>query len=1286
MTAPVTASASGASSTASPTPPISWGESVARHLLDERACPVCHAALEGGCCPRCGSDLRGTVGIAVWESSLAAATALRAREELLHRVPVVGHAPVVHHASTGAAPPSASASASPSASARPASARPASSPPEPPRDAGDHGGQPDPQGSATLQSVLATAGAGLFAVAAIVFTYFNPDLADRALRSVIVGLITLLFLGGGWLLSRRGLKFSAEAVGGLGLVFAGLDIHAVAQLAAPGVDPWLTSAVATAAAGGVMLWAGARRGIRIWQWTAVVAIALVPAMLGAAGDAPPAEALGAIGVAFAGAALVERLRLPRVEVVTLTVVQLIASLSALVLAWSPGPADALSSLLATSAMLVLIAVHAVVAARRMLARLWAFGAGGVASVALVIAVYAVTGHGVVENAGPLGGDGPFEGFVSFAVVPASAALALVLIGALVPLPKAVPRAMVAAGSLVVLAGPALLVLAPSALTGLSTVREFLRVNDEVGAVGMPGWGLPVGLLAMCAGLAAFSALARRRDGIGRFANPTALLSLCFGALAVLVVGCGPLLVLPAAIAVLTLPVIVLAGALWILPTLLEGRGLRLVALIAAHLSLVAAAMIAWREPAVVPLAGAGTLVALAALVAVLPQRRRFFYVGAGFGYALVLVSTALGLVGVEGVAQLSLTVSVGLIVAIVATYLRSVGARAWQAVLVVSAVPFGIGVLQVVVERSGWTALSTGLMFVLALSLMLTRRPGLTLAVRTAAAAMLVPTLAVMIVCLGAQLLASSGSPVVLPIIAILVALVLPSTSIIRDSLQRRGQGAASADAARIAIEASALLTGAIATALAVARDAAGLGTSFLVLLILGMGAAAQALFAGRRYAWGVAGVAFTGALWCVWGIAGVDVLEAYLLPPTLGAALVAVLLALRGRRVTALYAAGLLVAIGPIVALVAVIEPDPAGQGFTGQGSVVQGTVTWRVIALLAAACILLALEFVVRRARGRMRRLRALRIPTLIAAALAATVGAVQGIRLGLGWDHPTLHGTGLFLTCLGVSAVGAVVLALAAHGIRRAAPADSALRRSRWLGAPAAFALALGVWFAIERDWFSIWAMWALMLAYLVAVVVTTIRLLRGSTTLPPVWFLFAIAFVTAVVAWSPRDLRVEWFSLPLGAFLLLAGILAMRGSAELDDSARADRRATIDGWPARWSGSWALLAPGLVTMMSASIVSTFTDPLTWRAILVMVLALAAILVGSRGRLAAPFLIGLVVLPIENVFVFSVQIGRGIESMPWWITLAVMGAVLLIIAVTAERRTGESGSVAARIRDLR
>jgi hypothetical protein len=104
-----------------------------------------------------------------------------------------------------------------------------------------------------------------------------------------------------------------------------------------------------------------------------------------------------------------------------------------------------------------------------------------------------------------------------------------------------------------------------------------------------------------------------------------------------------------------------------------------------------------------------------------------------------------------------------------------------------------------------------------------------------------------------------------------------------------------------------------------------------------------------------------------------------------------------------------------------------------------------------------------------------------------------------------------------------------------------------------------------------------------------------------------------------------------------------------------------------------------------MLAASIVSTFTDPLTGRAILVIVIALVAILVGSSRKLAAPFLIGIVVLPIENVFVFLVQIGRGIESMPWWITLAVVGAVLLIIAVTYERRAGEENSITARLRDL-
>ncbi|WP_311244652.1 SCO7613 C-terminal domain-containing membrane protein [Microbacterium sp. WCS2018Hpa-23] len=1245
--------------------PTTWGEVLALQLLDHTSCPVCRGMLDGGCCARCGADLRGPMGTEVWEASLAAAAAIRARDETLTRVPLVSGPAASTGAATGA-PAFVSASASVSV-AVPDTAHAAvsaeSQPPPPPPGAGSSAKPPaSPQSSATLQSVLATAGAGLFAVAAIVFTYFNPDLADRALRSVIVGLITLLFLGGAWLLSRRGLRFSAEAVGGLGLVFAGLDVHAVAQLAAPGVDPWLTAAVVSAVAAIVMLGAGTQRGIRVWQWTATVTLALTPAMLGAAGATSLSGVAGAIGVAFAAAVIIEFLRPPNVERVTLVAVQLIATASALVLVWRIDLASETASLLAMSGMLALIAVHAVIAARRMLGGLWAYVAGAAGSAAIVLVVYAIPGIRELSISW------------YFAIIPAVAAVALVLIGAVVPLPARVPRGQVAGGALSVLAVPALALLADAVITGGTTMTGFLRQNDGVDAFGLAGWGTPAGLAAVCVGLAAFGRLARDRDGLRALSVPAARVSLASGALAVLVLGCSGLLVLPAAIAVLTSAVVAVAVVMARAPQRTAGRGIVPLLLIGAYLALVASVIVAWRDASAVPLAGLATLIALGSVAAVRPARRRFISVGAGFAYGLILIATALAEGGVGSIAQLCLTASAGLLVAISATYLPRIGARSWQAILVVSAVPFGIGVLQVVEERSGWTALSTGLMFVLALTLLLTRRPGLTRLVRTAAAGMLVPTLAVVVVCLGAQLLASSGSPVALPIVAVLVALALAASSSIRGVLVARGHAPATADAARIAIESSALLTGLIATGLSVGREAAGLGTALIVLLVIGIGGVAAALFAGRRYAWGVAGAAFTGALWCVWGIAGVDLLEAYLLPPSLGAALVAVLVTVRGGRATALFAAGMLVAIGPILALVALIEPDAVGQ--TG--------VSWRVGGLLAGAGVLLALDALVGRAQpgSRLHRLRELRIPTLIAAGLAAVVGPLQGIRIGLGWDFAQLQGLGLFVACLGVSAVGALVLALVARALRASAGVDSALRRTRWLGAPAALALAAGTWTAIERDWFSIWPMWMLMLGYLIATVVTARSVSVRATTAPPVWFLFAIAFVTAVVAWSPRDLRVEWFSLPLGAFLLVAGALAMRRT----DGASAGERGTLNSWPARWSGSWALLTPGIVTMMIASIVSTFTDPLTWRAILVMVLALAAILIGSRNRLAAPFLLGLIVLPIENVFVFSVQIGRGVESMPWWITLAVMGAVLLIIAVTAERRTGEGGGVAARMRDLR
>ena len=98
-----------------------------------------------------------------------------------------------------------------------------------------------------------------------------------------------------------------------------------------------------------------------------------------------------------------------------------------------------------------------------------------------------------------------------------------------------------------------------------------------------------------------------------------------------------------------------------------------------------------------------------------------------------------------------------------------------------------------------------------------------------------------------------------------------------------------------------------------------------------------------------------------------------------------------------------------------------------------------------------------------------------------------------------------------------------AVAAGAIHAGAPARSRLARTSWLLAPALAYVAIAGWTSIERDWFTIWAMWALMLVYLVAVVAIARRRSIRPTSLPPVWFVFALAFITAIQHLAPLPLR-------------------------------------------------------------------------------------------------------------------------------------------------------------------
>ncbi|MDR2999441.1 MAG: hypothetical protein LBU78_15105, partial [Microbacterium sp.] len=1199
---------------------IDWTEQAAAHLLDAKTCPVCASAhLIEGVCPRCAVDLTGQTGVDLWAASVEAARVLHIRANLQRRALLTGRpaqvrtpAQLLQAGGAQAAAPTAARvpDAAAVAMVAPVAVAPAPAPAPSPVPAGPPvqlfppTAGPAANPGASLQSVLATAGAGLFAVAAIVFTFFNPDLADRTVRSIIIGLVTLVFLGGAWLLARRRLQSSAEAVGGLGLVFVGLDVQAVAGIAHTDAGAWASGAIATAVAGGLMLAAALRARIRIWLWASLLGLAVVPVMLGFAPPDALAAALLIAGSGFAATGLCALLpqfaaRFPvkpveqpdaaapvsageqdaapprplAFEAVSLTTLQLVVTLLAIVRIVFGGGAGFSAAL-----VLAVLALHAVLAARQALPQLWALLGGVLAAAAGATLAGSLLTQGSLAEGG--------EWIVT--VVPAGAAVVL-LLTALIPLPSRTPRSYLASGAALALGLTSL----PAVVTGLFLGRMLLQgargqssphqnpFLDAAPAFGVGALPAVIGLAVVALAFLVFAWCARPERGIGHLRAPAHIVVVLYATGAVLALACSGVLPLAWSVCVLVVAVAAVGVAL----RSERGRGaaaVRVLLIVAVHVGLLVAVLLAWQDRTLVPLAGAATLVALAVVARTVPSEVRFLHVGAGYAYALALVATALSLAGVTGIAQFSLTASAGLIGAIAATFLTRIGARNWYAVLGVATVPFVIGVVQVLVERSGWTALSTGTMFALALVLLLTRRPGLTEPVRIVAAGLLVPTLSVVVVCLCAQLLVQSGSPVALPIIAVVVAVALASGPLVGDVLVARGRDEQTTDAARIALEASALLTGAIAVLLALSREAAGLGTACLVLIVLGVGAALASVVAGRRYGWWVSGASFTGALWSAWALAGVELPEAYLLPPALGAALVGVLLTMRGRPAVGLFAAGMAVAVVPLDVLLA---------GASGSDG-----VPWRAYGLLAAGWALLgATALIARSAAPRLRRLRVLREPALGVAAVAMAAGTIQAVRWGAGRDAAPLESSaiGVLLVCAGLSALAALGVVVAVRMLRGAAsgPALPRFTTSRWRYAPATLVLMIGVWPAIERDWTVIWVMWALMLAVLALMVLAASD--RGRM-LPPVWFLFGVAFVTAVVAWSPRDLRVEWFSLPLGAFLLAAGALGLRGGGTSEDARLVD-------WPHGWRGSWPLLAPGVIVMLSASVVSTFTDPLTWRAIL-------------------------------------------------------------------------------------
>lgn len=1258
-----------------------WTEQIIAKLADRRTCPLClGGVVRDGVCLACTADLRGGRGAELWRITAASIDALSARRQWLAMIPTSrteewsasGQAAAVPPRAPGGAPSSGDSSTSPApaaASGRPsisnniidagrrpsppsaalARASAALSPPHPSA----------PRSSASLQSVLAVAGAGLFAVAAVVFSFFNADLSSPWQRLPILGGIAAAFIVLAWALSRRRLVFSAEAIGALGLVFVALSIASVAQ---PVTYPWIAAAAGTAVAAPAAIILGHRIRLRSWLWMGLVGASLVPAMVGWAAVGGAGQVLGHILTAATACTLIDLTRrlAPRfdaplnAEQRALTAVQLF--IGATVLPLAPFAGRDFPALTDSAATWVPIAVTAAalgLIARASVAhplpRWWSFASGALLTGSLVF--------GALSFA-------PSEDEAAVAMTATGAALALVVFGVLLPMPRATNRTLFLGGIIAVGVWPAMLALVLAFRVGALTIGEVLipgRTNDVVSTAATVA--AAVALVIIAAGVALFGRLdAGRTTGATAVTRP---LALALAGAASLVVACLPVL-RPTGTVIVALVIVGVLALLertrWIAsrhrtdPT-------RIVTAVGAHLALVLAVVVSWSSLESGTAFGLAVIAAIAASATLVTPSVRFVHVGAGYAYALVVTAVSLHLLRLDDIVVLCVTSALGSLGAVAATFLPRPRSRGWTAILAVTAVPYLLGVAQVFFERSGWTALATAAMFVLTLTLVLTRHRPVSTPIRGAAAFLLVPTLAVMITCLCAQLPAS-GSPVALPIIAVLVALTLASGSTIEDVLIARRLPATSIGTSRLAIEVSALVTGGLAMLLALWRVAAGLPTASLVLLILAIGAAGAAVWSHRPYGWWLAGASATGALWCVWGLFGIGEPEPYLLPPTITAVVVALWLTARGRRATALYGAGLSLAVLPILVILAL------------RGTPGEELIPWRAWALIATAWVLAAAALLLFR---RSARWQALTTPTLGIAILAAAAAVVQSVRWGVGLDPLRVGFTPLFAGLI-IGAVAAIPAAAAARAVPR-----------RWRGvtllAPVVIVLA-SAWPLMADDDVSMWTMWTVMIVTLTIMVGVSVLLRRGVRDLPPIPVLFLLAFVTSIVAWSTRELRVEWFSLPLGLFLLATGLVFreyIAPSGVRMSAAPGTEQKRLLTWPLGASGSWSILGPGAAITVLASIIATFTDPQTWRAILVIVLALIGILWGARAKLRAPFLIGVIVLPVENIFVFAVQFGRGIESMPWWITLAVVGAVLLILAVTYERREGEDAGITARLRDL-
>jgi hypothetical protein len=118
-----------------------------------------------------------------------------------------------------------------------------------------------------------------------------------------------------------------------------------------------------------------------------------------------------------------------------------------------------------------------------------------------------------------------------------------------------------------------------------------------------------------------------------------------------------------------------------------------------------------------------------------------------------------------------------------------------------------------------------------------------------------------------------------------------------------------------------------------------------------------------------------------------------------------------------------------------------------------------------------------------------------------------------------------------------------------------------------------------------------------------------------------------------------------------------------------------------------GSWPALGPALAVGLLPSLLLALDDTGTApRAAGLVVLAGGVVLAGARYRLQAPVVAGAVVLAVHAVVHLAPYVAAFYTQAGLWATLGSVGAVLMLVGASHERRIAQLRGVRLRLAALR